>query len=89
MRLAKYPNIDISYHGIKVPNFIYFLRFLKLFIKLWEAVQRVGRQHQSYHRQPFLSVVLMFCSIYLMFKGVDFIFLSPYLMFLVGVFMYY
>jgi hypothetical protein len=36
-----------------------------------------------------LSVVLMFYSVYLMFKGDDFIFLSAYLMFLVVVFMYY
>jgi hypothetical protein len=37
---------------------------------------------------PLLSVVLMFCSIYLMFKSVDFIILNAYLMFLVVVFMY-
>jgi hypothetical protein len=37
---------------------------------------------------PLLSVVLMFCNIYLMFKGVDFIIMSAYLMFLVVVFMY-
>ena len=30
--------------------------------------------HQRYHRHPLLSVVLMFCSVYLMFKGDDFIF---------------
>jgi len=35
-----------------------------------------------------LSVVLMFCSVYLMFKGVDFTFLSAYLMFLVVISMY-
>jgi hypothetical protein len=34
---------------------------------------------------PLLNVVLMFCSIYTMFNGVDFIFLSAYLMFLVVV----
>ena len=38
---------------------------------------------------PLLSVVLMVCNAYLMFKGVDFIFMSAYLMFLVVVFMYY
>ena len=38
---------------------------------------------------PSSSVVLMFCNVYLMFKGVDFIFVSAYLMFLVVVFMNY
>jgi hypothetical protein len=38
---------------------------------------------------PLLSVALMFCSIYFMLKGVDFIYVSVYLMFLVVVFMYY
>ena len=37
---------------------------------------------------PLISVVLMFCSVYLMFKGDDFIFLSTYQMFLVVVFTY-
>ena len=32
---------------------------------------------------PLLSVVLMFCNVNLMFKGVDFIFLSAYLIILV------
>jgi hypothetical protein len=48
-----------------------------------------ARLHQSYHAIPLLSVVLMFCSIYLMFMGIDFIFLSAYLMRLVVLFMYY
>jgi hypothetical protein len=30
-----------------------------------------ARLHQSYHHHPLLSVVLLFCSVYLMFKGVD------------------
>jgi hypothetical protein len=49
----------------------------------------VARLHQSYITIPLLSVVLMFCNVYLMFKGVDFIFLSVYLMLLVVVFMCY
>jgi hypothetical protein len=38
---------------------------------------------------PLLSLVSIFCRVYFMFKGVDFIFLSAYLMFLVVVFMSY
>ena len=48
-----------------------------------------ARLHQSYHRHPFVSVVLMVCNNYLIFKGVNFIFLSVCLMFLVVVFMYH
>ena len=47
--------------------------------------------HQSYHPHSFVkcSTCYMFCNVYLMFKGVDVIFLSAHLMFLVVVFMYY
>ena len=48
-----------------------------------------ARLHQSYHRHPFVSVVLKVCNNYLIFKGVNFIFLSACLMFLVVVFMYH
>ena len=45
--------------------------------------------HQSYHPNPFVKCYYVFYNIYLMFKGVDIIFLSAHLMFLVVVFMYY
>ena len=37
---------------------------------------------------PLLSVVLMFCSVHLLLKGVDFMSLNAYMMFLVVVSMY-
>ena len=45
--------------------------------------------HQSYLPQSFVKCCYVFCSVYLMFKGADIIFLSAHLMFLVVVFMYY
>ena len=44
--------------------------------------------HQSYHPHSFVKCCYIFCSDYLMFKGVDIIFLSARLMFLVVVFIF-
>ena len=45
--------------------------------------------HQNYHPNSFVKCCYMFCSVYLMLKGVDIIFLSAHLMYLLVDFMYY
>ena len=48
-----------------------------------------ARLHQSYRRHPFVKCYFNVLQRLFDVKGVDFIFLSAYLMFLVVVFMYY
>ena len=68
----------------------YLESFICLFLLLRVYVRgaAVGL-HQSYRPRSFVKCCYVFQNVYLMFKGVDIIFLSAHLMFLVVVFMCY
>ena len=62
---------------------------LFLLFKVYVRGAVAGLHQTYYHPHSFVKCCYTFCNVYLMFKGVDIIFLSAHLMVLVVVFMYY
>ena len=81
------PSLSPITIGYPTPYVEFFICLFLLFMVYVRGV--AAGLHQSYHPHSFVKCCSIFCSIYLMFKGVDVIFLSAYSMFLVVVFMYY
>ena len=85
--LVRRPRVSPVIIGYPTRYLEYFICLFLLF-KVYVRGAAAGL-HQSYHPHSFVKCCYMFCNVYLMSKGVDTIFLSAFLMFLVVNFMCY
>ena len=74
--------VIIGYPTLYLESFICLFLLFRVYVR-----GAVVGLHQSYHPHSFVKCCYMFYNMYLMFKGVDIIFLSAHLMFSVVVFM--